>query len=208
MTGNRRNRERRPARTEPSRRPRKRILVLCEGQNTEPQYLLGFKRWCRNPLVEVVVDPGHGVPLTLVRRAKEARLDAEQRAARERDDNVAYDEVWCVFDTDEHPNLDQARQMARDNGIEVALSNPCFELWLLLHFRESPGMQGRKDVARLLRRHVDDYDKRVDFATYQPGYGAAVERAKRLESKARVDDENGRNPTTGVHRLTESVRVG
>jgi len=208
MTSNRRHRERRPARGEPSRRPRKRILVLCEGQNTEPQYLLGFKRWCRNALVDVVVDPEHGVPLTLVRRAKEAKQEAERRAARERDDNVAYDEVWCVFDTDEHPNLEQACRMARDNGIEVALSNPCFELWLLLHFRDSPGMQGRKDVARLLRKHVDDYDKHVDFAAYQPGYGSAVERAKRLESAARSDGEDGRNPTTGVHRLTESVRVG
>lgn len=122
MTSKRRHRERRPARTEPSRQPRKRILVLCEGKNTEPQYLLGFKRWCRNPLVAVIVDPTHGVPLTLVRRAKDARLDAEHRAVRERDDNVAYDEVWCVFDTDEHPNLEQACQMARDNGIEVALA--------------------------------------------------------------------------------------
>lgn len=182
--------------------------MLCEGQNTEPQYLLGFKRWCRNPLVEVVVDPGHGVPLTLVRRAKDARLDAEHRAARERDDNVAYDEVWCVFDVDDHPNLDQACQMARDNGIEVALSNPCFELWLLLHFRDGPGMQGRRDIARLLRKHVSGYDKRVDFVEYQPGYGAAADRARRLESEARAAGEDGRNPTTGVHRLTESVRVG
>jgi hypothetical protein len=208
MPSNRRHRERRPARIEPSRRPRKRILVLCEGQNTEPQYLLGFKRWCRNPLVEVVVDAEHGVPLTLVRRAKDARLEAERRAARERDENVAYDEVWCVFDTDEHPHLEQACQMARDNEIEVALSNPCFELWLLLHFRDSPGMQGRKDVGRLLRKHVSEYDKRVDFGDYLPGYGAAVERARRLAAAARDDEEDGRNPTTGVHRLTESVRVG
>jgi RloB-like protein len=208
MGSDRRNRDRRPARREPSRRPRKRILVLCEGRNTEPQYLLGFKRWCRNPLVEVVVDPEHGVPLTLVRRAKEARLEAEQRAARERDDNVAYDEVWCVFDTDEHPNLEQACEMARGNSIEVALSNPCFELWLLLHFRDSPGIQGRKDVARLLRRHVDAYDKHIAFVIYQPGYDSALARAKRLDAAARVDGEDGRNPTTGVHRLTESIRIG
>ena len=208
MVSNRRNRNRRPARGEPFRRPRKRILVLCEGRNTEPQYLRGFKRWCRNPLVEVVVDPEHGVPLTLVRRAKEARLDAERRAAREGDDNVAYDEVWCVFDTDDHPHLEDACQMARDNGIDVALSNPCFELWLLLHFRDSPGMQGRKDLLRLLRGHVSDYDKRIDFADYQPGYVSALERAKRLDAGARADGEDRRNPTTGVYRLTESVRIG
>lgn len=208
MRSNRRNRERRPARSETLRAPRKRILVLCEGQNTEPQYLRGFKQWCRNPLVEIVVHPGHGVPRTLVQRAKGAKLEAEQLAARERDDNLAYDEVWCVFDTDEHPHLDEALGMARDNSIEVALSNPCFELWLLLHFRESPGMQGRKDVARLLRKHVRDYDKQVTFSDYQPGYTSAVERAQRLEAAARADEEDGRNPSSGVHRLTESVLRG
>jgi hypothetical protein len=208
MGSNRRHRERPPARREPSRRPGKRILVLCEGRNTEPQYLLGFKQWCRNPLVEVVVHPEHGVPLTLVRRAKQSRIEATQRAAHEHDDNVAYDEIWCVFDTDEHPNLEHACAIARDDGIEVALSNPCFELWLLLHFRDSPGMQGRKDVSRLLRKQLGAYDKRVDFVAYQPGYAAAVERAKRLEFAARLDGEEGRNPTTGVHRLTESVRIG
>jgi RloB-like protein len=208
MTSNRRNRERRPARAEPSRPPRKRILVLCEGQNTEPQYLLGFKQWCRNPLVRVVVDHEHGVPLTLVQRAKDSKAEADRQAARERDDNVAYDEVWCVFDTDEHPNLDRACQMARDNDIEVALSNPCFELWLLLHFRESPGVQGRKDLARLLRKHVHAYDKHIDFGDYEHGYDSAVARAKRLDTTAQTDGEDRRNPTTGVHRLTESIRVG
>lgn len=69
-------------------------------------------------------------------------------------------------------------------------------------------MQDRKDIARLLRKYVVDYDKRVDFAAYEPGYGSAVDRARRLDSAARDDGEDGRNPTTGVHRLTESVRIG
>lgn len=187
--------------------PRMRILVLCEGHHTEPQYLRGLRDWCRNPLVEVIVDDEHGVPLTLVQRAKAAKLDAARRAARERDDNASYDAVWCVFDTDEHPNLEQARAMAREGGIEVALSNPCFELWLLLHFRESPGMRGRKEVARMLRKHVASYDKRVEFAVYRQGYAAAVTRAQRLERDAAADGEDGRNPSTGVHRLAEAVRL-
>lgn len=207
MVSNRRNRQRRPARTEPSRPPNKRILVLCEGKNTEPQYLLAFCRWHRNSLVEVSVTPGPGVPRTLVERARDGAREASERARRERDINLAYDEVWCVFDRDEHPGLEDARQMARDNDIETALSNPCFELWLLLHFRESPGLQGRKDMLRLLKKHIRGYDKHVDFDAYHSGYEAAVARAKRLDADARADDDDGRNPTTGVHRLTESIRA-
>src|SRR5690606_28879816 len=36
-----------------------------------------------------------------------------------------------VLSEDEHPYLNQALDEARTAGIEVALSNPCFELWLL-----------------------------------------------------------------------------
>ncbi len=206
MASKRRHRHRRAARTEPHRPARKRILVLCEGQNTEPQYLRGFQRWCRNPLVEVKVAPHHGVPQALVQRACELVNEARARARRERDDNLTYDEIWCVFDRDEHPNIQRARQLAADNQIEVALSNPCFELWLLLHFRESPGMQEGKDMLRLLRKHLPEYDKRVRFADYERGYESAAHRAKSLDATARADGEQGRNPTSDVFRLAESIR--
>lgn len=182
--------------------------MLCEGKNTEPQYIKGFKRWCRNPLVDVEIAPDHGVPRTLVERARDLAKEAKERARREQDDNLSYDEVWCVFDRDEHPHVDDACQMARDNDIEIALSNPCFELWLLLHFRESPGLQNRWDVVRMLKKFVPGYDKHVDFDVYASGYEAAVVRARRLDEAARTDGEEDRNPTTGVHRMTESIREG
>jgi RloB-like protein len=114
--------------------------------------------------------------------------------------------VWCVFDVDDHTRFDDAVQMARDNGIELAVSNPCFELWLLLHFQDSPGMRGRTRIQKLLRQHVPGYDKKVEYATYDPGYGEAVTRAERLNEAAEKDGEPGRNATTGVYRLTESIR--
>jgi hypothetical protein len=98
--------------------------------------------------------------------------------------------------------------MARDNEIETALSNPCFELWLVLHLRESPGMQGRNDLIRLMRKHIDGHDKHVDFTVYEGGYESAVARARRLDADAQTDEDIGRNPTTGVYRLTESIRMG
>jgi hypothetical protein len=83
----RRDRNRRPARRRPAIEPRERILVLCEGKNTEPQYIDGFRRWCRNPLVEVeIARDVHGVPLTLVQKAKQQWQAARAQAKRERDD--------------------------------------------------------------------------------------------------------------------------
>ena len=149
----------------------------------------------------------HGVPMTLVEVAKKQKREADRAAKNKGDDNLKYDAVWAVFDIDEHPNIPGAVQMARDNGVEVAISNPSFELWLLLHFRESPGMKGRKAVTQLLKKHVVDYDKQVDYERYRDGYGQAVTRAKRLDELAAAAGTPGCNPTTGVYKLTESIRV-
>lgn len=198
----RRDRNRRPARRQQQLEPRERILVLCEGENTEPQYIHGFRRWCRNPLVEVIIPATHGVPLTLVREAKRLRDEACDRAKREHDTFLAYDRVWCVFDVDEHPHLRETLDMAKGNDIELAISNPCFELWLVLHFRDSPGLRHRHALQSMMKAFVSNYDKKVDFSIYAPTYRDALARARRLARQADDDDEPHRNPTTGVFSLT------
>ncbi len=132
--------------------------------------------------------------------------DAEIEARRQRDENLAFDEVWCVHDIDEHPKIDEARVMARDNDILLAVSNPCFELWLLLHFRDSPGPQHRNDAIRMLRDFCYDYDKNIRFSDFADGYRQGVMRARRLDAMALEEGHPGRNPTTQVWRLTESIR--
>ena len=137
---------------------------------------------------------------------KKLKTESESASRRERDDNLRYDEVWCVFDVDDHPNLLNALESARQLGIKVALSNPCFELWLLLHFRESPGAQQRHKIRDMLREFVPGYQKEVDIEEYLPTYGEAVRRAEHMEQSARSLGEIGMNPSTGVWRLTESIR--
>jgi hypothetical protein len=204
----RRNRNRRPARRAPFLEPKPRILVVCEGEITEPQYLTGFKNAWHNPRVDVEIHPRHGVdPKTLVEEAKKRKQAADRAAENEEDENLRYDSVWAVFDRDDHAHIPDAVQMARDNGIELAISNPSFELWLLLHFRESPGMKDRKAVVNLLKKHVKHYDKSVDFEQYRDGYDQAARRAQNLQNQAIADGDPTRNPTTGVHKLTESIRV-
>jgi hypothetical protein len=206
MTNPRRNRERKAARRPPFRDPRPVILIVCEGENTEREYFEGFWHAARNPRVQIHISRKHGVPKTLVEAAKELKKEAQNRAKKQDDENLAIDSVWCVRDVDEHPNLPDAKQMARDNEIYMAISNPCFELWLLLHFRESPGMQHRDKVRQLLKGCVPQYDKHVDYQVYSAGYSQAVIRAQRLDQSAASDGESGRNPTTGVYKLTELIR--
>ena len=95
--------------------------------------------------------------------------------------------------------------MARDNGIELAVSDPCFQPWLILHFRDGPGMQHRDSIRQMLSGHVPGYDKRVDFAAYSAGYPPAAT-VQRMDKNAQEDGESGRHSTTGVYRLTEVIR--
>jgi hypothetical protein len=203
---NARNRHRRQGRRPPFRTPKPTILVVTEGEVTEPEYLGALLRACRNPRVTIKVAKEHGVPKTVVAVAKQYKDEAEASAKRERDENLAYDSVWCVFDIDEHPAVGEAKEMARDNDICLAVSNPCIELWLLLHFSESPGMQHRAAIHKRLKKHVPDYDKHVKYELYEPGYPQAVARAGRLDEEAREAGEPNRNPTTGMHELTELIR--
>jgi hypothetical protein len=206
MASPRRDRQRRPGRRLPFREPKPIILIICEGERTEPGYFDGFARACRNPRVRIQIAREHGKdPRRLVTTAKEHKKRAEADAKRERDENLVYDSVWCVFDVDDHSNVSDAMQMARDNGLKLAVSNPCFELWLLLHFRDSPGMQHRVMIQQMLSKHVPGYDKGVEFTMYWKGYRQAVERAKRLDEAALSCGESGRNPTTGVYRLTKDI---
>jgi hypothetical protein len=183
------------------------ILVVTEGKVTEKEYIEGFAKSVRNNRVEVKVYEGAGVPKTVVETAKERKRTAEQRAEREGDDNLRYDEVWAVFDVDEHPSIPDAKQMARDNGIDLAVSNPCIELWLWLHFAEQPGIQHRHDLQQMMKKHIAGYKKHVDFDDYRDRYDDAVRRSCRLDEQAVEVHEEGRNPTTGVWRLTESIRT-
>lgn len=202
----RRDRNRKQARRPPFLASKPRLLIVCEGKVTEPQYLRGFANACENPRVTLKILPV-GVPLTVVTTARDRKAEAEQDAVQEEDENLTYDSVWAVFDVDDHPNIPAAIQMARDNSIDLAVSNPSFELWLLLHFQDQPGMKGRKEVRKLLDAHIRDYDKKVHYSDYHHGYQEAVKRALHLGKCNLQTCQPGPNPSTGMHVLTESIRT-
>ncbi|HSU14763.1 RloB family protein [Longimicrobium sp.] len=182
------------------------ILVVCEGKVTEPQYVEGFRLARGANTVRVRVESPGGDPLALVERAIAIRDDAAQRAKRERDDNLRFDEVWCVLDVDQHARLEAARTLAGKADVQLALSNPCFELWLFLHFAEHAAHVKPDQAARLLRKHLPQYDKHLRFEDLDPGYADAVRRAEALDRHHAGLDQEGANPSTGVYRLTEQIR--
>jgi hypothetical protein len=189
----------------PKREPRRRLLVLCEGKITEPKYLQAFRHEHRSQLVDVEVVPECGVPKSLVELAVERKKQAEKEARRQGDPYLKYDEVWCVFDVDEHPNLPEALQQANDNGLKLAVSNPCFELWILLHFQDQRAHQERGWIQEKCRDHLPEFIKEVPYQKVQPNYEQAVARATALFDWQVQQNRPVGIPSTAVHNLTERI---
>ena len=116
--GSQRRQDNRPiGRRGPTREPKTRILIVCEGRETEPGYFRALQREVRNPRVHVEVARETGVPKTVVEAAIKLRDESELEAKRQRDENLRWDQVWGVFDVDEHPNLDKAKALAAKHSI-------------------------------------------------------------------------------------------
>jgi hypothetical protein len=109
--------------------------------------------------------------------------------------------------SDDHPEVALAKQRAADHDILLAISNPCFELWAYLHFADQAAHIERGKLRAELRKHLPQYDKELELAKLHAGYDDAVRRAQALEVAADSAGRTGRNPTTGVYRLTEAIRT-
>jgi hypothetical protein len=182
------------------------VLVVCEGEATEPDYINGFRLAHGANTVNVHVQSPGGDPKLLVERCIALKDAAALAAKRRRDANLAYDEVWCVFDVDRHARLDAARTLAASAGVHLAVSNPCFELWLLLHFTDHGTHATAAQARRLVRRHLPRYDKHLRFEEVSSGYREAARRAEALGRRRSEVGEEGGNPSTGVYRMTERIR--
>ena len=185
------------------RKPLARFLIVCEGKVTEPVYFGDIRRMERG-IIELEIVPG-GVPKTVVERAVDMKKQSERDAKRRQDENLRYDSVWCVFDIDEHPFVPEAKQQAQANAINIAVSNPCFELWFLLHFQDQSAHIEGHTVQHLCRQHMPGYQKTPPCDLLRPHQVEATERAIQLENWQESRENAGGNPSTGVHRLIQQI---
>ncbi|MGW0036174.1 RloB family protein [Gordonia sp. NPDC003376] len=184
------------------RRERRTILVLCEGENSEPDYIKGLKSLpvvMENSAIDIAIADEHGVPMTLVDIAAERRRNDEE-----------LDEVWCIFDVEwpkNHPRLKDALQKARDNDLRLAVSNPCFELWLILHLEDCRKWNDSKAAESRSRSLDSRSGKHIDPDKYIPFLAEACKRAERLDG---MHEQNGtdfprNNPSSTMYRFVRAI---
>ncbi len=120
------------------------ILIVCEGENTEPSY---FNQFRLSSATVKSVGEGYNTK-SLVQRA----IQLAERSN--------YDQVWCVFDKDDFPDKDfnDAIKLATKNKFSIAYSNQSFEYWLLLHFNDHQGGAMHRSICcDKLNEHLSEY---------------------------------------------------
>lgn len=181
-------------------------LIVCEGRCTEPYYLRGLRAYLGVNAANAEIDAGTD------------RTDAKgliSRAQQHFRMKPEYDQVFVVLDGDQ-PGLAEARRAATrslrksDGGrvsIDLIVTTPCFEFWLLLHFEYTTRVFTSGDeVTRALEAHLTDYQKgdRDIFAKVEHGLARAEADASRVNLE--VADIGGTSPGTDMPKLIEVLR--
>lgn len=190
-----------------SRKTKKIILIGAEGKNqTERKYFKAFNQVQSE--YKIMAGKGNntdpvGVVEDLLKSAKQEELDLKDG-----------DMLACFIDVDFKNGRDQelraAMKLARQNNVSVFLSNPCFEIWYLLHFRYSTKLYGsNEEVIKELGCYISDYSKSKDvYNLIENKIDQALLNTKRLES---YHLENGTNdrlkklPSTEAYKLIEMI---
>lgn len=210
------------------------IVIVCEGKETEPIYFEKFRTKYVNVDVKIPDKSSKGKnkgketdPSSLVEKAiyYKKRMDIIHKDG---------DRVWCIFDVDinyQNPDAKTSKQKeiesaykdAYKNNIYLGISNPCFELWYLLHFQYTTGFLKDGDAVkqRLNTTPIKNYKKNVCIHTHiKDKINIAIDHAKKLKayhedlgktfvniekdkSKLNIKDIVDSNPYTNIGDLIE-----
>ncbi len=182
------------------------VIIGCEGKNkTEKLYFNNFNsRQCIIKFSKGNSTDPKGIVQDLIHFIKSNEIELEEN-----------DKVYAVFDTDVGQNkqqqIEEAKSLAEENGVEIITSTPTFELWFLLHFGfTTKAFVSNKALQDELARKVPNYSRSNNTYLVVKGLtGQAIENAKRLEqyqlNEGRALDSENCNPYTGVYKVTEEL---
>lgn len=183
------------------RRQKPRILVVCEGKVTEDQYFNRLAAFFKASSVDVTSCDVEGIgqdPVSVVKHA----LDKRDRAAQKKGEG--YSQVWCVVDVDQHPNLEDAILLAKRNNVRLAISNMCFEIWVLWHFQDHNSYATKDQLVEKIRVHIKNYVK--DLPPVFP-FGAHEDaKARALRAGSATVGARTNNPGSTVWAVVDAIK--
>jgi RloB-like protein len=185
------------------------LRVFSEGRKTESIYLTNWHRLYRDRVIVSIAPHKHTTPYELTESAVAERRSDLREASRGR--GAAFDQYWCIFDVDEHPRIPEALDFAGLQGINVALSSPCLELWFLIHFDDQTAYLDRSEAQRRSKAILgcDKVPTQTALDRLVDNYDTAKSRARALKEK-HIGDGSSQpwNPHTEVWRLVDVIKSG
>jgi hypothetical protein len=195
-----------PRRSYQTRLERKRILIVCEGEKTEPNYFNSIKALLPPHVAQVIDIQGLGA--NTQSPVNEAAAMRDQLA----NTDYRYDEVWVVFDRDsfDPDAFNNAIRNAEARGIKVAWSNEAFEIWYILHFENRQTGMNRHQYRGVLTRHLGEPYRKNDLAMYaklreRGNETMAMRWAKQRQTDCADVAPDRANPCTTVNELVDRL---
>ncbi|HDY7430000.1 TPA: RloB domain-containing protein [Vibrio vulnificus] len=198
--------------------PYPKFLIVCEDTVSGYHYLMqAVNHYKLSTANFCIVGLGQD-PLSLVLEA-ENRYESEKTSIR-----PEFDFVFCVFDRDTHssyyPALSKIQSINKkleivdeDKNIFVAInSDPCFEIWLILHYiytakvyAPSQNKSAANNVVSDLKSYISDYDKSAKsvFTNTHEKLPTAFENASKLQ--AYCESHYVTSPCTKMNVLMEFI---
>jgi hypothetical protein len=192
-----------------TRQPYKKFIIFSEGLNTEPDYFKALADTLSKVLVKLKVFGGEGAPSTLADTAISYIRGTSKR--RDFSSFEKSDQVWIVFDRDDHHKVKETIDNFKVAGLRVAYSNPCFELWLTLHIADFDKPYDRFDMQNHLAGICASYSKKTgkspDCKSLVPHVEVAERRAAAMRKRREDEGAHLESPYTDVSELTSAMRA-
>ncbi len=180
------------------RRYRKLFIIATEGTKTEPQYFDLLNNQQSVVQIECLRRGDGSSPLYVLKRMK-IRLKLAKLSKS--------DEAWLVIDKDnwtEEQLTPLYNWSQEQENYGLAVSNPKFEYWIVLHFEDGNGIFTSRECSERLSKYLPNYDKSIDDNKLTPVMiSEAIRRARQKDNPCCVDWP--RVTGTTMYRLVERI---
>ncbi|POO76766.1 hypothetical protein C1T30_41170 [Bacillus sp. MBGLi97] len=192
-----------PRRSRSQKKINPNYLIICEGKATEVNYFNGIKRHIMLPTMNIKV-------FGIGKSKQELVKFAIGKRSKSRDEIKS---TWVVFDKDDISNedIDKTIKFAKDNNINVAFSNKCFELWLVLHFKEIDAISEltHSQLYKMVEKEFDckDYKNngKSNAALIDKIAGSYRVALKNSDKLYKQQNNRHRNPYCDVNKLVNEL---